>query len=175
MGIHRLKSVESVNTGLADRVNALPPDAARAALARCCGAARWVQAMLAARPFTSDAALFATAERAWWALDRNDWLEAFAQHPRIGEREIADATARAEQSGMAAADAGVRHALARGNRAYEQRFGHVFLICAAGKATAEMLAQLERRLTNDAAAELRVAAAEQAKITRLRLEKLGNA
>jgi 2-oxo-4-hydroxy-4-carboxy-5-ureidoimidazoline decarboxylase len=171
VGIHRLKSVlESVNTGVAAVLNSLSPDAARAALATCCGAKRWVDAMVSARPFESDAAVFALAEQAWWALERDDWLEAFSHHPRIGDRDRADAVAREEQSGVAAADAGVRRALADRNRAYEQRFGHVFLICATGKGGAEMLDALERRMGNDPTAELRVAAAEHVKITRLRLE-----
>ncbi|HEX9705268.1 MAG TPA: 2-oxo-4-hydroxy-4-carboxy-5-ureidoimidazoline decarboxylase [Gemmatimonadales bacterium] len=157
---------------MSEFLNSLSPDAARAAFAQCCASDRWVDAMLAARPFASDATLFAFAERAWWALKQNDWLEAFSHHPRIGERDAADAVARAEQSGVATADVSLRRSLADGNRAYEQRFGHVFLIGATGKGAAEMLDELERRMGNDAKAELRIAAAEQAKITRLRLEKL---
>src|SRR2546422_1360944 len=71
---------------LAGYLNALSDERARAALQRCCGARRWVDAMLAARPFASDAELLATAERVWWELGRPDWLEAFAAHPRIGGR-----------------------------------------------------------------------------------------
>ena len=127
--------------------------------------------MLAMRPFASDAALFAAAERAWWALGREDWLEAFGAHPRIGQH-AADAWARNEQAGVKGAGEDVRAALAQGNRAYEERFGHVFLICATGKSATEMLGALRGRLGNDPATELRVAAAEQAQITRLRLEKL---
>lgn len=158
-------------TGPAEHLNALPAPAASAALGRCCGARRWVEAMLALRPFASDAALFAGAERAWWALGREDWLEAFGAHPRIGQH-AADAWARSEQAGVSAAGEDTRAALAQGNRAYEERFGHVFLICATGKSATEMLGALRGRLGNDPAAELRIAAAEQAKITRLRLEKL---
>jgi 2-oxo-4-hydroxy-4-carboxy-5-ureidoimidazoline decarboxylase len=160
--------------GAAGRLNALPTPAARDALDRCCGARRWVEAMLAARPFASDQALYETAERAWWTLRPADWLEAFGRHPRIGARGEAstDAVARREQAGMDGADAATRRAVDEGNRAYEQRFGHVFLICATGRSAEEMRRELERRLTNDAAAELGVTAAEQAKITRLRLERL---
>jgi OHCU decarboxylase len=142
------------------------------ALARCCAARRWVDAMLAARPFASDAALFDAAGRAWWDLGREDWLEAFAGHPRIGERAD-DAWARSEQEGVTRAGLGTLSALAQGNRDYERRFGYVFLICATGKGALEMLGALERRLAHDPATELRIAAAEQAKITRLRLERLG--
>ena len=135
--------------------------------------------MMAARPFASDAEVLAAADRAWWALGRDDWLEAFAGHPRIGEREGADprhvATrewSRQEQVGARAADPGVRAALAEGNLEYERRFGHVFLTRATGRFADEMLAELRRRLGNDPAAELREAAGEQAEITRLRLERL---
>lgn len=159
---------------VSDVLNALPPDAARAALTRCCGSRRWVEAMLAARPFANDAALRETADRAWWALERDDWLEAFAHHPRIGESERGDAWARAEQSAVGGAAGAVRRELAEGNRAYERRFGYVFLICATGRDGAQILAELRRRLGNDPDAELRTAAEEQARITRLRLDKLVN-
>ena len=158
---------------LAGYLNALPDERARAALQRCCGAPHWVDAMLAARPFASDAELLATAERVWWGLGRADWLEAFAAHPRIGNRGGARTDwARREQAGADGAAVATLDALARGNFTYEQRFGHVFLISATGKTADEMLGALRGRLTNDPATELRVAAEEQAKITRLRLDKL---
>ena len=162
-----------MTAGVAHRLNALPAATARTELTRCCGAERWVDRMLAARPFGSDAALFETAERVWWQLAPSDWLAAFACHPRIGDHETPDEWSRAEQAGVADAGTDVRRDLARGNREYEARFGHVFLICATGRTADEMLGELRRRLAHDAATELRTAAAEQAKITRLRLEKLG--
>jgi OHCU decarboxylase len=131
--------------------------------------------MLAARPFASDAELLAAAERVWWGLGRTDWLEAFAAHPRIGERGSGGALtdwARREQAGADGAAGATLAALAQGNLTYEERFGHVFLISATGKTADEMLGALRDRLTNDPGTELRVAAAEQAKITRLRLDKL---
>ncbi len=152
---------------IAEYLNSLSEPAARAALTRCCGAARWVERLVAARPFASDAALFAAAERAWWDLGPEHWREAFAGHPRLGASDT-----RREQAGLDGASAAMRRALAEGNRAYEERFGHVFLLCATGKSAAEMLAELTRRLANDPGRELRIAAGEQAKITRLRLEKL---
>ncbi|HTD70863.1 MAG TPA: 2-oxo-4-hydroxy-4-carboxy-5-ureidoimidazoline decarboxylase [Gemmatimonadales bacterium] len=160
---------------LAGFVNGLSDERARAALQRCCGARRWVEAMLAARPFASDAELLAAAERVWWGLGRTDWLEAFAAHPRIGGRGREEATtewARREQAGADGAAGATLAALAQGNLTYEERFGHVFLISATGKTAAEMLGALRGRLANDPATELRVAAEEQAKITRLRLDKL---
>ncbi|HEV2749148.1 MAG TPA: 2-oxo-4-hydroxy-4-carboxy-5-ureidoimidazoline decarboxylase [Gemmatimonadales bacterium] len=158
--------------GPAEHLNGLSASAARAALTRCCASRRWVDAMLAARPFASDSALFDGAERAWWTLGKPDWLEAFGGHPRIGEPG-SDAWARREQAGASSGGGDeTRAALAQGNREYESRFGHVFLICATGKSAAEMLSALRGRLSNDPATELRIAAGEQSKIIRLRLEKL---
>ena len=154
-------------------INSLPVAAARSALARCCGARHWVDAMVAARPFASDAELLATAERVWWGLGRVDWLEAFAAHPRIGDRVGAGMDwERREQGGADGAAEATRAALSQGNATYEERFGHVFLISATDKTADEMLGALRGRLTNDPVTELRVAAEEQAKITRLRLHKL---
>lgn len=156
---------------LGEYLNALDEGAARDALARCCGAGRWVDGMVAARPFADDRAVLEAAERLWWALGAGDWLEAFAGHPRIGER-ARDDWARGEQVGVEAGGAETRRALAAGNGEYERRFGHVFLICATGRSADEMLSALRRRLDNDPARELQVAAGEQAKITRIRLKKL---
>lgn len=158
-------------------LNSQGADAARAALQRCCAATRWVDGMLAALPFADDATLFATAERLWWQLPPADWREAFAAHPRIGERPserhgATRAWSEQEQAGVRGADDDTRRALAEGNRAYEERFGHVFLICATGLTATAMLAALQRRLQHSPDDELCIAAAEQAKITRLRLEKL---
>lgn len=159
-------------------LNALPADAAERALLDCCGARAWTRAMTEARPYRDEAALHAQADAAWDALGRADRLEAFAAHPRIGERARAAAAARhagwsaQEQAGVDAADARVTAELAELNRAYEARFGHVFLICATGRSAAEMLASLRERMTNDAETELDIAAEEQRKIMHLRLEKL---
>jgi 2-oxo-4-hydroxy-4-carboxy-5-ureidoimidazoline decarboxylase len=166
------------DAGLA-RLNALSADEARAALRRCCGSSRWADAMTAGRPYADAQALFSAAERTLSALGREDWLDAFAHHPRIGDRAALAARfagtrawSASEQGGVATAGADVLDALAEGNRAYEERFGHVFLVCATGKSADEMLALLRERLSNAPEVELVVAAAEQAKITRLRLEKL---
>jgi 2-oxo-4-hydroxy-4-carboxy-5-ureidoimidazoline decarboxylase len=154
------------------------PDA-RAALGDCCGAARWVDAMLAARPFGDRAGLLVAADRADHTLRPADWLEAFAAHPRIGDFETLRARfgaaadwSRAEQQG--ARDAGERtlRALAEGNLEYERRFGHRFIVCATGRGADEMLAMLSERLRHDAVQELTVAAGEQSRITRLRLDRL---
>jgi OHCU decarboxylase len=160
-------------------LNALPHDEAAAALLTCCGSPRWAREMAARRPFGAMEELVSAADEVWWSLDAADWDDAFAAHPRIGERKAAPAQgaqaaawSAQEQSGAASAAEDVAAALAEGNRAYEQRFGRIYIVCATGKTAEEMLAILRARLANDAGTELRVAAGEQAKITRLRLEKL---
>lgn len=158
-------------TGPAACLNGLSPDAAERELRRCCGSRRWARKMAARRPFASDDALFAAAEGIWWDLDPADWREAFGAHPRIGERD-GGAWSAEEQAGMDDASRQLEVEIREGNRAYEAKFGHVFLICATGLSAAEMAAAIERRLENDPEAELRIAAAEQAKITKLRLRKL---
>jgi 2-oxo-4-hydroxy-4-carboxy-5-ureidoimidazoline decarboxylase len=161
-------------------LNSLPAPDAREALLRCCGSARWADRMLQARPFHDDQELLSRAEQAWWNLSREDWLEAFSHHPRIGGdveslRKKFGSTAgwaSDEQSGTRGASEATLQALSTGNTEYERRFGHVFLICATGKSADEMLQALQKRMPNDATTELKIAAGEQAKITALRLEKL---
>lgn len=153
---------------------------ARAALARCCGAARWVEGMLARRPFHGDDALHAAADTVWATMTRADILEAFSHHPAIGS-DIAALRAKfastagwseGEQSAIAQADEATLLRLRDANVEYHRRFGFIFIVCATGKTAQQMLALLEARLSNDVATELRVAADEQARITRLRLYKL---
>jgi OHCU decarboxylase len=119
------------------------------------------------------------ADEIWWSLTPNDWREAFDHHPRIGEQSpaapqasVARAWSADEQRGAAESSDEARQALAEGNREYEGKFGHIYLVCATGKSAEEMVALLRARLSNDPETELRVAALEQSKITRLRLEKL---
>lgn len=161
------------------RLNALSAEDAERELLTCCGSRAWARQMAAARPFADADALLARADSIWRNLDEADWREAFRSHPRIGERKAeAGQTAReqawsaGEQSGMARAADATRDALADGNRAYEARFGYIYIVCATGRTADEMLAFLRSRLENDAAAEIRVSAEEQRKITRIRLEKL---
>ncbi len=151
-----------------------------AALSRCCGAKAWVRAMLAAAPFASPAHLHGTAEAAWWRLGDGHWREAFTHHPRIGAdveslREKFAATAKwsaGEQAGVGAASEATLQALVAGNQAYEASFCHIFIVCATGLTADEMLKRLQDRMGNTPENELRIAAGEQAKITRLRLNKL---
>jgi 2-oxo-4-hydroxy-4-carboxy-5-ureidoimidazoline decarboxylase len=186
-----------------DNLNSLSQTDAQAAFLSCCGSRRWAQAMAARRPYASAAELSAAAEQIWRTLAREDWLEAFASHPKIGDRDVlrkqfasnADANreigvpdrdrdrlgkkfastaslAAREQAGVTNASEGTLQALAEGNRQYEARFGHIFIVCATGKTADEMLALLERRLHNDLESEIVIAAGEQEKITHLRLQKL---
>ncbi|HEV7796514.1 MAG TPA: 2-oxo-4-hydroxy-4-carboxy-5-ureidoimidazoline decarboxylase [Pyrinomonadaceae bacterium] len=162
-----------------ERLNLLPASEAEDELLKCCGSKEWAQLALAQRPFENITDLLAKSDRIWWALDQGDWLEAFHSHPRIGEKKAGAKIAprsqqwsEDEQSGISNSARETIEALAELNRVYEEKFGYIFIVCASGKSSEEMLAILRERLANDPEEELRVAAAEQAKITRLRLRKL---
>jgi OHCU decarboxylase len=157
--------------------NALPSSNAEAALLDCCGATRWARQVAAHRPFRSVNALYATADSAWRKMDRADVLEAFSHHPQIGQEaatgsESHQRWSEGEQNGARIAAEDVKTRLAQGNRAYHEKFGYIFIVCATGKTAEEMLALLDQRLQNDAARELPIAAEQQRLIMRLRLEKL---
>ena len=151
-------------------LNALPEDVAAETFRACCGSSRWVDAMVASRPFDSRDDLFEFSDAVWRRTDPADWHEAFSHHPRIGERSTG--WSAGEQSSLRTTDDSVRDELARANGVYEEKFGHIYIVCATGKSAAEMLAIANERMANDAATELRVAAEEQRKITQLRLRKL---
>jgi 2-oxo-4-hydroxy-4-carboxy-5-ureidoimidazoline decarboxylase len=165
---------------LARWLDGLPHARAAEVLQRCCGSRRWVEGMLAARPFGSDEAVLAVADRVWSEAGPDDVREALTHHPEIGadlaalrERFAATASWSAgEQGGVHGADEATLVALRDGNLRYRERFGHTFVVCATGKHADEMLALLRERIANDPVTELRIAAAEQGKITRLRLAKL---
>ena len=160
-------------------LNSLPSTQAEKELLQCCGSTRWAQQMTATRPYTTLEALLASANELWWSLDHNDWLEAFRSHPKIGEKKAADPVSTQarqwsgqEQAGVATASQETVDSLATLNRAYEEKFGFIFIICATGKTSDEMLSALRERLQHETADELPIAAAEQSKITELRLKKL---
>jgi allantoicase len=157
-------------------LNALSGADAAAAFKRCCGSTKWSAAMTMARPFEDLDALLRIGERNWWSLAVEDHLEAFAAHPKIGESKApasSDAKwSQAEQSGASAAAAETLTELAEANRAYEAQLGFIFIVCASGRSADAMLVDLRARLQNSREVELRTAAEEQAKITRLRLTKL---
>ena len=154
----------------------LPAHEAAQLLESCCGVTAWVNGMLERRPFGSRLRVIEQADDVWWSLGPEDWREAFDHHPRIGERKAAAEQSdqarewsAGEQQGVRVAALDVQEALARGNQEYERKFGHIYLVYAWAKSAEELLAILRDRLTNDASTELRVAAGEQAKITRSRL------
>jgi OHCU decarboxylase len=162
-----------------DKFNALPRAAAESELMKCCGSTRWAQRVVAARPFLDISELLFKADRIWQSLDAADWLEAFSHHPQIGEKkaerpQAAEASrwSEQEQSGTRDADAETLAAVAAANRAYLKKFGYIFIVCATGKSTIEMLASCQQRLQNEPTTELRIAAEEQRRITHLRLRKL---
>jgi 2-oxo-4-hydroxy-4-carboxy-5-ureidoimidazoline decarboxylase len=162
-----------------EQINCWTYTEATSAFLRCCGASRWAEQMAACRPFRSEEELFNASEHTWRGLDRADWLEAFAAHPKIGDLNALRAKfgttaawSAAEQAGLAGAADAVLQNLAEGNRLYEQKFGYIFIVCATGKTATEMLALLQQRLENDPDKELLIAAGEQAKITQLRLQRL---
>jgi OHCU decarboxylase len=162
-----------------ERLNALSREEAEAELLKCCGSNLWARRMASERPFHDLQELLAKADAIWWALDAEDWLEAFSRHPKIGEKESARAQtqgarqwSRQEQAGASAADIETRLALREANLEYERKFHHIYIVCATGKTADEMLSILKERLQNDADRELRIAAEEQRKITDLRLGKL---
>ena len=152
------------------------PDAAEDILRRANGSSRWLDLMMARRPFGSADALQSLARSEWFSLDEDDWLEAFAHHPKIGDRASLekrfpathDLSAK-EQAGVGSARTDVIDALSEANEVYLERFGFIFIVCATGKSAEEMLKMLRDRLSNERATELRIAAEEQAKITALRL------
>jgi allantoicase len=167
-GVARLRLFGTVSP--LDRLNAMSTEGAATALRACCGSRAWARTVAENRPFRSLDDLKEKSDRIWLGLGREDWLEAFAAHPRIGEK--GSRWSEAEQAGARGADAETLAALVEANRLYETRFDHIFIVCATGKNAAEMLALLRVRLDENPETELRVAAEEQRKITRLRLEKL---
>jgi 2-oxo-4-hydroxy-4-carboxy-5-ureidoimidazoline decarboxylase len=162
-----------------ETINSLPESEASKALHTCCGSHRWVNAMLAARPFRDTASCLQAAQQAWSATTASDWLEAFSHHPKIGDldsltKKFASTShlAGKEQAAVGNASRSTLEALAKGNEEYERKFGFIFIIFATGKSADEMLALLQQRLPNDRTTELNIAAGEQLKITLLRLQKL---
>jgi 2-oxo-4-hydroxy-4-carboxy-5-ureidoimidazoline decarboxylase len=157
--------------GTLSSFNAAPaPDAERTALA-CCASRAFAAAIVAGRPYPDEAALMTAIDTVFEFLPWDDIAESMNGHPRIGDRAVSGGMSAAEQSGAAAASDQVRQGLTDGNLAYEQRFGHIFLICASGLSGPEMLAQLQARLDNEPEAERTVVRAELRKITRLRMTK----
>jgi 2-oxo-4-hydroxy-4-carboxy-5-ureidoimidazoline decarboxylase len=153
-------------------------DAATAQILPCCGSTAWACEMTRLRPFHDGSSLAAASDDVWRRLTKADWMEAFRSHPRIGETKgpsssnsNSAAWAMQEQKKVADAEDAVKIALAEGNREYEKKFGHIFIVCASGKSASEMLEILQRRIGSDAESELHEAAEQQRQITQIRLRK----
>lgn len=164
----------------AEFLNRLGRAEALETLLRCCGSSAWASKMETLRPFASDQTLLEAADESWSHATQADILEAFTHHPKIGAsmsalREKFASTANwsaGEQASVAESSEEVLERLRDGNIAYEKRFGFIFIVCATGKTASEMLDLLEARLNNSPEDEIRIAAGEQGKITKIRLEKL---
>lgn len=165
-------------------LNILSQPQLKEALLNCCGSASWVKMMMAYFPADDLVELLEDAEEKWYDCSEDDWKEAFAQHPKIGDIDsltekfastadpIAIGWAAAEQSGVNNVSKETMAALAEGNRLYEEKFGYIFIVCATGKSAEEMLALLQSRLSNTPEVEIKIAADQQNEITKLRLQKL---
>lgn len=160
-------------------LNILSKDELKEALFKCCGSTAWVNKMLATFPADELVDLEENAEELWWQCSEDDWREAFTHHPKIGDIEslkkkfaLTANWAAGEQSGTSSASQQTLEALAKGNDDYEKKFGYIFIVCATGKSADEMLSLLQSRLPNEPKKEIEIAADEQLKITKLRLEKL---
>jgi 2-oxo-4-hydroxy-4-carboxy-5-ureidoimidazoline decarboxylase len=159
-------------------IDQAPAGEAAALLRVCCGSSRWIERMLARRPYGSEERALQAAREEWFALSPGDWREAFGHHPRIGDvdalRQKFAATrtlSEREQAGVNDAPPDVLAALLEGNRQYEMRFGYIFIVCATGQSAAEMLESLRARLPNPPDVEIGMAAGEHAKICELRLRQ----
>jgi len=154
-------------------------EAAREALP-CCGSHAWAVALVAKRPIADEASLVEASTAVWWALPEQAWREAFDSHPRIGQKQAGShATSEslqwsAKEQQNISADETATQALADANHRYEQKFERIFIVCATGKSSTEILALLQSRLQNDHATELRESAEQQRQITQLRLNKWMN-
>ena len=162
------------------RINNASTSEADSMFEDCCGSGTWASMMTMMRPFTSVDEVSRIAAEVWndqQIMQTGDWLEAFAAHPKIGETKQAQPTRSAEwsareQAGIDAVDESVKKDLAAANRAYQDKFGFIFIVCATGKTAEEMLELCRSRLDNDRDTEIQIAAAEQQKITEIRLRKL---
>ncbi|MEQ8836481.1 MAG: 2-oxo-4-hydroxy-4-carboxy-5-ureidoimidazoline decarboxylase [Lacipirellulaceae bacterium] len=168
-----------MNEQVLANLNSVSSEEAQGLLRQCCSSKWWCQEVAAARPFENESKLQTAVEQGFAAMPREDWLEAFACHPKIGDLESLKMKfagnrqwSSGEQAGMAGVEEDTLLRFAQANEEYEKRFGYIFIVCATGKSAAEMLAMLEDRLQNDPDTELAIASGEQKKITQLRLQKM---
>ncbi|AFL87193.1 OHCU decarboxylase [Terriglobus roseus DSM 18391] len=161
-----------------DEWNAMSADAAAQVALPCCGSHAWAHGLAARRPLSTLPELLAASDAAWWSLNESDWREAFNSHPRIGEQHAQAAAtdtslrwSEGEQNSAMLSDDAAKAKLAAANKAYEAKFGRIFIVCATGKTAQEMLAILERRMHNIPEDELHESAEQQRQITHIRLRK----
>ena len=160
-------------------LNTLSKEQLKRELGKCCGSSVWAEKMMPFFPADDMVELLEDAENVWYDCNEEDWKEAFTHHPKIGDtaslkKKFASTAnwASGEQSGVNTASEKTIEELAKANRFYEEKFGYIFIVCATGKSAEEMLELLKERLENDPADEIAIAAEEQNKITKLRIEKL---
>ncbi len=176
--LNGFNNADNKKSNMLARWNFLPPEDAALEILPCCGSNSWARQLAALRPIQDEDSLLVASDKIWRSLTEADWMEAFAHHPRIGQ-SIAPATAPArsaqwssqEQQRVGVAGDDLIAALAEGNRAYEQRFNRIFIVCAAGKSAHTILDILQRRMRNDEQTELQESAEQQRQITNLRLKK----
>jgi 2-oxo-4-hydroxy-4-carboxy-5-ureidoimidazoline decarboxylase len=176
--LNSFNNADNKDSSVLARWNSLPPKEAALEILPCCGSNSWARQMVALRPIEDENSLIAASDKIWRSLAEADWMEAFAHHPRIGH-SVAPATAPArsaqwsgeEQQKVGVGGDDVIAALAEGNRAYEQRFNRIFIVCAAGKSAHTILDILQGRMHNDDQTELQESAEQQRQITTLRLKK----
>jgi 2-oxo-4-hydroxy-4-carboxy-5-ureidoimidazoline decarboxylase len=161
-----------------EEFNKLKVEEAKKELLKCCGSSKWVNELIKSFPFKNSEELINNSDDSWKKCSKEDWLEAFSHHPKIGERvehkkfESTKMWAEHEQSGTRNAEERVLDDLLLSNIDYEKKYGHIFIVCATGKSASEMLSILKHRMKNEPGKEIQIAAEEQNKITHLRLEKL---
>ena len=171
-----ITSMSTSNASLA-HWNSLDAASAAREILHCCGSRAWAEGLASLRPFADAQELVVVSDRVWAGLAEDDWKEAFDSHPRIGQQHARAATAESlawsseEQRAAMSGEDALKLALADGNRQYEKRFGRIFIVCAAGKSAAEILATLTARMNHTAADELLEAAEQQRQITQLRLRR----
>ncbi|HEX7415295.1 MAG TPA: 2-oxo-4-hydroxy-4-carboxy-5-ureidoimidazoline decarboxylase [Bacteroidia bacterium] len=160
-------------------LNTLPTNKAFDEFFKCCGSTTWAKQLTGKRAFASKEELLQVSDNIWLNCTKQDSLEAFTHHPKIGDRKSLEKKfastkewASGEQEGVNTATQNTLVALAEGNETYLNKFGYIFIVCATGKTAEEMLALLNARINNDAETELKIAMNEQNKITHLRIEKL---
>ncbi|MCT9006149.1 2-oxo-4-hydroxy-4-carboxy-5-ureidoimidazoline decarboxylase [Streptomyces rhizosphaerihabitans] len=162
----------STTSGGLARFNALQERAAFAVLREACASRAWAERLLAARPYATADDLYAASDAATAELTTADLAEAMAGHPPIGRPKPGDPTSSREQRGMAGASAELKEEMLELNLAYQEKFGHVFLICATGRTGEQMRDAVRERIGNPAEREREIVRVELGKINRIRLAGL---